>query len=1029
MRVVLTVLGAILGALLRLALSSSGIVPYLLLGAVAGFGLAEVWALRRRLGEAEEALSALAKRVAGLRRELEQSAVPQRPASAPGRETAASAAGTGPDLAGAPGSAAASDFAAAHGSAAAPDFAGVYGPGAAPGRAVASGPAGALDFAGAHGSAAAPDFAVGPGPRAAAGPAVASGPAGAPDFARAHGSAAAPGPGAAPSPALARAAETAPGRAAGGPGDHRPPVPAPEVTAAVRPSPARAADRPRGDVFEAAWRLVREYFTGGNTLVRVGIVVLFFGVAFLLRYLAEHTRLPIELRLSGVAVGGIVLLLLGWKLRARRRGYALALQGGSVGILYLTVFAGLRLYALLSPGMAFALLIAMAVLSAALAVLQDSQSFALLGVIGGFLAPILASTGEGSHVVLFSYYAVLNVGLVLIAWFRAWRPLNLVGFLFTFVISTTWGVLRYRPEMFSSTEPFLVLFFLLYLAIAILFAQRQAPQLRGYVDGTLVFGTPLAALGLQSALLLGHRFELALSALTVGALYLALAWGLHRRQRDSQRLLTEAFMALGVLFLTLAVPLGLNGRWSSATWSIEGAGLMWVGCRQGRRLPRAFGALLQIAGGIVFWTDSPTAQAALPVLNSACVDGVLVSTAAVFSAATLERERERRSEDAGPISTGLFFWGLLWWLFTGLSEIQRSVPDRYDAATGLVFLAATSLISSELTRRARLGIARPPALWLLPAMLAYTLLAVVEVHHPLADGGWVSWPCAFAVFYFLCKRHEGPANGRLARVLHAGGAWLLIALLSWEVAWAIDTGVHGRGSWNAIARALVPAGALLALVRSGRSRRWPVGTHRETYVAVAGTGLAAYLGLWSLLTDLSQNGDPDPFPYVPLLNPLDVAQLFVLLVLLRYWLHLRAAPYSLRDRIGDPAAFGLLAALAFVWLNAALLRTLHYWSGVPLEPLELLRSTLVQTSVSIFWAVLALASMLIATRKSARVVWLVGAALLAVVIGKLFLVDLARVGTIERIVSFVVVGVLMLIVGYFSPLPPTSAPQAGPGPT
>jgi len=86
-------------------------------------------------------------------------------------------------------------------------------------------------------------------------------------------------------------------------------------------------------------RLVRRFFTGGNALVRAGVVVLFFGVAFLLRYLAELTRVPIQLRLTGVALGALVLLLLGWRLRSRRPGYALALQGGAVGILYLTTFA------------------------------------------------------------------------------------------------------------------------------------------------------------------------------------------------------------------------------------------------------------------------------------------------------------------------------------------------------------------------------------------------------------------------------------------------------------------------------------------------------------------------------------------------------------------------------------------------------------------------------------------------------------------------------------------------------------------
>ena len=62
--------------------------------------------------------------------------------------------------------------------------------------------------------------------------------------------------------------------------------------------------------------------------------------------------------------------------------------------------------------------------------------------------------------------------------------------------------------------------------------------------------------------------------------------------------------------------------------------------------------------------------------------------------------------------------------------------------------------------------------------------------------------------------------------------------------------------------------------------------------------------------------------------------------------------------------------------------------------------------------------MLIATRSARRAVWLAGAALLAVVVIKLFLVDLSRIGSIERIVSFVGVGLLMLVLGYFSPLPP-----------
>lgn len=196
---------------------------------------------------------------------------------------------------------------------------------------------------------------------------------------------------------------------------------------------------------------------------------------------------------------------------------------------------------------------------------------------------------------------------------------------------------------------------------------------------------------------------------------------------------------------------------------------------------------------------------------------------------------------------------------------------------------------------------------------------------------------------------------------------------------------------------------------------WPLQVHREAYGVVAGGGLSVYLALWSLDTNFTLPGDPYPFPYVPLLNPLDLSQALVLVVLAQYWRYLRSTNTpSLGDRDGA------LCALGFIWLNAALVRTLHRWAGVPFDVDAVIRSTLVQTSLSIFWTILALATMLVATRRRSRPVWLTGAVLLAVTIVKLFAVDLSHVGTVERIVSFVGVGLLTLVIGYFSPLPPAA---------
>jgi uncharacterized membrane protein len=802
------------------------------------------------------------------------------------------------------------------------------------------------------------------------------------------------------------------------------------ATASPAEATTREALRPRivlppeNPIFVA----IREYFTGGNTLVRVGIVILFIGVAFLLRYVAEHTNVPIQFRLSGVAVGGVVLLALGWRLRKKRPGYALALQGGAIGILYLTVFASLRLFSVMSPGPAFALLGLLAAFSAALAVLQNSLAFSLLAVGCGFLAPILASSGQGNHVVLFSYYGVLNLAIVAIAWFKAWRPLNVAGFLFTFVIGTAWGVLKYQPAFFSSTEPFLVAFFVLYVAIAVLFSVRQQPVLRGYVDGTIVFGVPAVAFALQSVLVRNMPFALAYSAVAASAMYLSLAWLLHKGKRDTQRLLIEAFMALGIVFLTLAVPLALDGRWSAATWALEGAALVWIGCRQNRRLPRAFGALLQIAGGVIFLFDVESPYTTVPVLNSAYLGSVMIAFGSVFAARALRRIHEDLFDEERLFAPALFVWGLAWWLIGGVSEIVRHVPGDYEPMCILLLLAATSIICSELKRRFDLRGARVSALLLLPAMVLFLAFAGVSISlgvaldHPFSDGGWVAWPVAFAAFYWVCRRHEKP--GFIADALHVTSAWLLVVLLTWEFAWLVDEAVAGSGSWPAIAWAIVPGTALFMLPKLRARLPWPVGAYEEAYVGTAGSGIAAFLIVWSLVTNFTMRGDAYPLPYVPLLNPLDLAQAFVLLVLIRYWVHVRKQKYAVLRNLTLRGAGATLAVLAFIWLNAVLLRTLHQWAAVPFELEQMTGSTLVQTSLSIFWTVLALATMLVATRRVSRLVWLTGAVLLGVVIAKLFLVDLSRVGTVERIVSFVVVGLLMLVVGYFSPLPPAREERA-----
>jgi uncharacterized membrane protein len=212
---------------------------------------------------------------------------------------------------------------------------------------------------------------------------------------------------------------------------------------------------------------------------------------------------------------------------------------------------------------------------------------------------------------------------------------------------------------------------------------------------------------------------------------------------------------------------------------------------------------------------------------------------------------------------------------------------------------------------------------------------------------------------------------------------------------------------------------LLALV--GRQRlmpAWPLARQDPTYRVLAAVPLAVAVAAWTVFVNLTNVGDPGWLPYVPLLNPLDVSIALCLAALGLWWTSLTAEQRQTVWKDYDRGPIVVAAALMFLWLNAALIRSLHHNFGAPVTAHGMMNSTLVQTSLSIFWGLLGFAAMTAAAHRKWRHVWIVGAALMIVVVAKLFLVDLSNIGTVARITSFLTVGVLLLVTGYLAPLPP-----------
>jgi uncharacterized membrane protein len=825
---------------------------------------------------------------------------------------------------------------------------------------------------------------------------------------------------------------------------HSPPVVAPApptaetaATASDPPAPLPADTVPDVQAFAKrppAWLdRLRDWAFGGNTVVKLGVALLFLGLAFLARYASEQFDAPIELRLAAIAAVALGLLAVGWRLRERRAGYAQVLQGGGIAVLYLVLFVAFKTYGLLGAGTAFALMAVVALLSAALAVLQDSRALAVVGALGGYATPLLVSTGSGNHVGLFGYYLLLTLGIAAVAWFRTWKLLNLIGFIFVFGVGTVWGVLAYRPEHYLSAQGFLIAFVLVFVAILLAPARRleaqdpaDPPAATGerWLNGSLLFGLPTLAFGLQYGLVRDTAYGPAISAAVAAAFYIALATALRGRPRLT--LAFEGCLAVGTVLLTLVIPLALDSRATAGAWALEGAGLLWLGWRQQRRLARGLGyGLLVIAGGLLAVSVERFGPPA------AWLNPSLIAAAMVTGGGLLAAWVSKRWHDAATVLPGerwaeplLLAWALLALLMATVLHVRALVPGEQWLAAYVGVGSVVAIGLAALARRLGWSTAALPALALAPGLLLAGLASAVEFEHPFQHGGALAWPLAVSALVATLKLASPLWPDRGRHLAHAGMALVLALLAALLGRGVLRAGGDAGSAWPWLGWMAAPALLLVALPRASERSPWPVRERPLAWSQAAGAVIAASLLGWVLLACGVSRGDASPLPYLPLLNPLDIGIALALLAVLQ-WCRSGAGHGLLARSAGDGSAAAplpswvpaVIGGCGFVWLNAMLVHAFHHLADVPFRVSAWTASLPVQTGLTLLWSGTALVLMWASARRRQRAPWMVGAALLAVVTLKLLLVDLSASGTVTRIVSFIGAGVLMLVIGFVAPLP------------
>ncbi|HXE91045.1 MAG TPA: DUF2339 domain-containing protein [Terriglobales bacterium] len=333
-----------------------------------------------------------------------------------------------------------------------------------------------------------------------------------------------------------------------------------------------------------------ESVVGGRWLNRVGIFAVFIGAFYFLTYAIENKWIgPAGQVTIGLLAG---MGVIAWSEKFRQRGYrffALSLKAVGIGVLYLSLWASFQYYHLVPASVAFLGMVIVTAATAAISIRQDSEVLAAFALLGGYLTPVLVSTGMNRAVELFSYVALLDVATVVLTVFRPWRRLLLGSFLGTLLLYVGWYDQFYDQSQMLRTFGFATLFFAIFASVPVVRSLRRAGEGgRAEAVSPVLIGLTLinaATYFLQAYDLLHHLKPDPMPGIAVclGALYLILAWQLRRdaeaEQSPAASLIPLLHVALAVGFLTIAIPLKLERHWITLGWLAESGLLLYVSYR------------------------------------------------------------------------------------------------------------------------------------------------------------------------------------------------------------------------------------------------------------------------------------------------------------------------------------------------------------------------------------------------------------------------------------------------------------------
>ena len=322
-----------------------------------------------------------------------------------------------------------------------------------------------------------------------------------------------------------------------------------------------------------------EKFIGENLINKIGIAVTVIGVAIGAKYSIEHQLISPLMRIILGYLMGFTLLGFGFKLKKNYEKYSAVLVSGAIAIMYFITYAAFTFYGLISQPIAFVLMVFFTAFTVIAALKYNQQVIAHIGLVGAYAVPFLLSEGSANVGILYTYMAIINIGILIIAFKRYWKSLYYSSFVLTWIIFLSWYFTGYNAnDHFGLALFFISVFFATFYSILLAYKLLQKETF-DTGDILMLISNSFIFYGLGYSILdrdMTGKDLLGVFTLLNALINFVVSLIIYRNKL-ADRNLFYLVTGLVLVFITIAIPVQLNGNWVTLLWAFEAALLFWIG--------------------------------------------------------------------------------------------------------------------------------------------------------------------------------------------------------------------------------------------------------------------------------------------------------------------------------------------------------------------------------------------------------------------------------------------------------------------